>query len=730
MAWIGALSIGLSLGLMGSGGSILTVPVLVFLLGEGEKVAIAESLAIVGAIAFVGSLPYASRGLVHWRSVLLFGVPGMAGAFLGAAASAYVSGTTQLVFFGFVMLTAAFFMLRPPGNDDVLDDSEGRVAWKVATDGLLVGAVTGFVGVGGGFLIVPALVLLGGLEMHLAVGTSLMIIALKSATGFVKYLDVLTGLELSVDWSLIAVFVALGTAGSIAGTWLAARTPQVRLRQAFAVFLMSMAVFVLYSNLSIGAVQAQTARVTGPPPATAPSPAAAPSPATASYVNGPSVPASAHMSAAAAAQGQEEEWIRLFNGRDLSGWTPKITGYELGDNFADTFRVEDGLLRVSYDGYDDFDGRFGHLFYERPFSHYVLRIEYRFVGEQAAGGPGWALRNSGVMLHGEPPEGMALDQEFPVSIEVQFLGGDGVGERHTANLCTPGTNVVMSGELITRHCTDSTSSTYPLDTWVTVEVEVRGGEIIRHTIDGETVLEYVQPQLDDREEHSRQLAARQGGLLLDGGTISLQSESHPIEFRRVELRELSSRQTPPIIQPGAPGQPSRVITAEEATDLSGVRHTEADVRFMQGMIHHHAQALQMTALVEERSNDEGVRLLAQRIDLSQVDEIGMMEGWLEARGEPAPPPEQRARGMMMPGMLSAEEMRALEAATGSAFDRLFLEGMIKHHGGALIMVDELFAAPGAGQESTINAFASEVVADQRAEMDRMGAMLNAIRRQH
>ncbi|MCH7824803.1 MAG: DUF1080 domain-containing protein [Acidobacteria bacterium] len=234
----------------------------------------------------------------------------------------------------------------------------------------------------------------------------------------------------------------------------------------------------------------------------------------------------------------QNNWIQLFNGRDLTGWTAKITGYELGENFGDTFRVEDGLLKVAYDQYDEFDGRFGHLFYDESFSHYLLRIEYRFVGDQAPGGPSWAIRNSGVMIHGEPAEAMSKDQEFPVSIEVQFLGGMGTGERATANLCTPGTNVVMDGELIQRHCTDSSSLTYHGDQWVTVEVEVRGSEIIRHAIGGEVVLEYEQPQLDDREEHSRQLAERQGGLILTGGSISLQSESHPIEFRKVELRRL------------------------------------------------------------------------------------------------------------------------------------------------------------------------------------------------
>ncbi len=236
--------------------------------------------------------------------------------------------------------------------------------------------------------------------------------------------------------------------------------------------------------------------------------------------------------------GSQDEWIRLFNGRDLAGWTPKITGYELGDNFGDTFRVENGVLTVSYDQYDSFDGRFGHLFYEEPFSDYLLRIEYRFVGAQAPGGPDWAFRNSGVMVHGEPAASMGLDQDFPVSIEVQFLGGGESGERPTANLCTPGTNVVMGGELITRHCTNSTSPTYHGDQWVTVVVEVRGNGVIRHLIDGETVIEYTTSQLDDREEHARFLADRAGTLMLSGGTISLQSESHPVEFRKVELKRL------------------------------------------------------------------------------------------------------------------------------------------------------------------------------------------------
>ena len=237
------------------------------------------------------------------------------------------------------------------------------------------------------------------------------------------------------------------------------------------------------------------------------------------------------------ADATSQEWVVLFNGEDLTGWTPKITGYELGDNFGDTFRVEDGVLKVAYDAYETFDGRFGHLFFAEPFSSYVLRIEYRFVGEQVPGGPDWALRNSGVMIHGQSAESMQRDTDFPASIEVQLLGGDGTGQRSTANLCTPGTHVVMDGELVTRHCTNSSSKTYHGDQWVKVEVEVRGNAVVRHLVNGEVVLQYSEPQLDESDPVARQLAEADG-ITLSGGSISLQSESHPVEFRTVEIRQL------------------------------------------------------------------------------------------------------------------------------------------------------------------------------------------------
>ncbi|MCI0492164.1 MAG: DUF1080 domain-containing protein [Planctomycetes bacterium] len=234
------------------------------------------------------------------------------------------------------------------------------------------------------------------------------------------------------------------------------------------------------------------------------------------------------------------QWHQLFNGRDLTGWTPKIKGHDAGDNDADTFRVEDGILKVSYDKYDGpFNNRFGHLFYERPFSNYVLRVEYRFVGEQIDGGPSWAVRNSGVMLHGQTPESILKDQDFPVSIEVQFLGGDGKDPRPTANLCTPGTHVVMNGRLHAQHCTNSSSDTFHGDQWVTVEVEVHGNQLIRHQVNGRTVLEYTQPQLDPGDPDGKRLLEAGAAKMLTGGTISLQSESHPIEFRKVELLELN-----------------------------------------------------------------------------------------------------------------------------------------------------------------------------------------------
>ena len=239
---------------------------------------------------------------------------------------------------------------------------------------------------------------------------------------------------------------------------------------------------------------------------------------------------------------QEGEWIQLFNGKDLEGWKVKIKGHELNDNYGDTFRVEDGILKVSYDRYDKFDGKFGHLFYKTPFSDYILRVEYRFVGKQAPGGPGWAFRNSGIMVHGQTPESMEKDQDFPVSVEVQLLGGSGSGNRPTGNVCTPGTHIVMDDKLVTQHCNNSRSKTYHGDQWVTIEVEVRGNASIKHILEGETVLAYTHPQLDPGDAQARKLI-QNGQKMLSGGSISLQAESHPVEFRKVELKKLEDGST-------------------------------------------------------------------------------------------------------------------------------------------------------------------------------------------
>ncbi len=243
-------------------------------------------------------------------------------------------------------------------------------------------------------------------------------------------------------------------------------------------------------------------------------------------------------SVAIAQSNQQEDWIQLFNGEDLDDWVPKFTGYPLGENYLDTFRVEDGLFKVSYENWNGFNSEFGHIFYREPFSHYLLRVEYRFVGDQVANGPGWAYRNNGIMFHSQSPESMTLDQEFPASIEAQMLGGNGEDERQTANVCSPGTHYMMDGELITVHCTNSTSQTYHGDQWVTMELEVRGSDLIRHVVNGETVFEYAGVQLDPEDPDAQRLIAAGSAIDVSGGYISVQAESHPLEIRKLEVLPL------------------------------------------------------------------------------------------------------------------------------------------------------------------------------------------------
>lgn len=250
LALPGALFVGFSLGMFGSGGSILTVPILVYVLDQPEKVAIASSLAIVGIVALFGAIPYAKDRLIDWRTVLMFGLPGVIGTYLGAWSSVLVTGAVQLMTFAVVMLLASFMMFRPPKLDE-LNAQGPRPFHKIALDGVIVGALTGFVGVGGGFLIVPALVLLGGLTMQTAVATSLVIVTLKSLVGYVKYTEVLSAEGLQPDLFIIAFFSVAGVIGSLGGNMLASKLPQESLRKGFASFLVIMGVFILVKNITL-----------------------------------------------------------------------------------------------------------------------------------------------------------------------------------------------------------------------------------------------------------------------------------------------------------------------------------------------------------------------------------------------------------------------------------------------------------------------------------------------
>jgi hypothetical protein len=242
-----------------------------------------------------------------------------------------------------------------------------------------------------------------------------------------------------------------------------------------------------------------------------------------------------------------KDWIQLFNGKNLDGWVPKFSGHALGVNYNDTFRAENGIFKVSYDKWADFGTppHFGHIFYKnQKFSHYIVAVEYRFVGEQVKGGPGWALRNNGVMLHCQSPESMGKDQDFPISIEAQLLGGPATGNRTTANMCSPGTEVHRNGEMVRGHCLNSSSETYRGDQWVRVEIEVLGSERVRHMIDGKTVLEYGKVQIGGGNVSNHDPAVKKDGTALGEGYISIQAESHPTEFRKIELLNLAGCMNP------------------------------------------------------------------------------------------------------------------------------------------------------------------------------------------
>ncbi len=243
------------------------------------------------------------------------------------------------------------------------------------------------------------------------------------------------------------------------------------------------------------------------------------------------------------AAADEPKWIPLFNGKDLTGWTIKIARHPLGENYASTFRVEDGILKVSYDGYDKFDQQYGHLFTNLAYSHYILRMEYRFTGAMMADAPKYVNLNSGVMLHAQPPQSMRFDQGFPSSLEMQFLADEGKGPRSTGNLCTPGTHVEMGGSLITKHIVKSSAPTFPAEEWVRAEVEVRGNDEIIHRINGVEVLRYQRPRLDAacKIAPASDIVEAGGDVMLGYGHIALQAEGQPVWFRKIELMSLEKK---------------------------------------------------------------------------------------------------------------------------------------------------------------------------------------------
>jgi len=249
----------------------------------------------------------------------------------------------------------------------------------------------------------------------------------------------------------------------------------------------------------------------------------------------------------------KEEWISLFNGGDLSGWDIKISGYEINENFNETFVVEDSMIRIKYDNYVEFNDTFGHMYYQTPYSYYKLKFDYRFTGEQLKGGASWNVRNSGIMLHSQSVLSNELGQGFPVSIELQLLGGLNEGERTTANVCTPGTAVELGDTVNYNHCINSVSKTYYGDQWVHAEAIVKGGEYMTFIVEGDTVLTFQKPQvgggfISDQYEGQdwdmfgifldKEEWIAKAGTILTEGYIALQAESHPIDFKNIELLDL------------------------------------------------------------------------------------------------------------------------------------------------------------------------------------------------
>ena len=235
-------------------------------------------------------------------------------------------------------------------------------------------------------------------------------------------------------------------------------------------------------------------------------------------------------------------WVSLFNGKDINDWIVKIHHHEVGENFGNTFRVEDSIIKVRYDQYGNFNDQFGHLYYETPFSHYHLKFDYRFVGKWCTTAPGYTLLNSGVMFHSQDPRTMPKEQDWPISIEMQLLGGLGDGKpRPTGNMCSPGTNIVYKGKLDETHCIESSSKTYDGEQWVHGELIVLGDSLITHIINGDTVLQYSKPQIGGGVVNDYDPRVKVDGKLLSEGFIALQSEGQPVDFKNIEILNLDEK---------------------------------------------------------------------------------------------------------------------------------------------------------------------------------------------
>ena len=241
-----------------------------------------------------------------------------------------------------------------------------------------------------------------------------------------------------------------------------------------------------------------------------------------------------------------DAWESIFNGTDIDDWTTKIYHYETGDNFGETFRVEDSIIKIRYDQYGNhFNDRFGHLYYNKPYSYFHLKLEYRIVGDVCPGTPGYAYKNSGIMYHSQDPRSMLKEQDWPISVEMQLLAGLTKNkERSTGNMCSPGTDIEYNGKIDPRHCINSSSKTYYGDQWVSAELIVMGDSIVKHIINGEQVMQYSKPQIGGGTANGFDPKIKIDGTSLTQGFIALQSEGQPIDFKNIKIKNLKGCMNP------------------------------------------------------------------------------------------------------------------------------------------------------------------------------------------